>query len=1445
MASRRSSNIRKSKSSDAQQSLFDFAAEADRPGDHDNLHQEIQDHQTASAITPHGPTDPLRCEYGGYRLAPHLETLHAPLGDALAAEVAPQHGPDAGENSVETESSTTAQTSAVTEAKAHTEAKPHTEGRSITEVRAMDAGNPSVASRASVDEEPVISQSAAMLQQLHQRLAELTAGPGVWAEQSDEAMGRSQSAKVNSLTDETPHRPASRKKTDIAPRVTAAGIGHQMILASAGTGKTFQLSNRYIKLLALGHDPRQILASTFTRKAAGEILERIVLRLADAATSDTEAEKLSGFIDQALSTRDFQNLLRRLVRSLNTLQIGTLDSFFSQIARSFCFELELPQNWSIVSEQEETRIQNQAINLVLEQENVLELLHLIAKGETTRGLSSQMRNAVQDAYTLFQLSVAQAWEIPGAKSNLPDFDLEQWIAMLPEIETQHGVKGEKCFQELIETIANQHWDRLQKNTMFKNVAAGNPKYNRKAILPAAVDVIQLLASNVKDLFIAQLNRRNSGTYQLLEIFDQFYRRLKSISGDLRFDNVQNRLARWVGSLPDPAQKMVARLDFPIEHLLLDEFQDTVPQQWKILYPIAQSIVHAMPSTDHESATPSVATSAADKAKSASTSSLFCVGDQKQAIYRFRGGDSRIFDTLRQEFPSIQQTAMNTSYRSSPVVLDVVNRVFENLSSHPSSDNWEGLAQKWQSAFEPHQASAENANLSGFAELVQVETETTALLEQAAQKVASLYHETENYSIGLLVPTNDQVGQVLGYLSRLKIPASEESGNRLSDSAAIGLLISVLQVIDHPGDTASWFHILTGPSAPDWFAHLSPPEIQSAIHSFRPKAASDSHKSQIIGSDGATSDPATSHQTPAHQTPSGEHALPPAIQTMLSSDADTDDQADAESRSAFAEAAPDRQRSVYQVWQQLYQWTHQQRAAILANGYGPVLTQWCQSLEKFGSHRDRKRLKQVITEAFNYDNPLPLRTSEFARLLAQIKRHDPTSARVRVMNVHQCKGLEFDMVVLSGLETLLTSKIDRPVIAYQPDLAQPPEIVCRYTNASNWEMLPSNFQDMFRMHRREHFNERLCQLYVGLTRAKRALHVVVARPKGKCPQSPAGIVINALAGERDLGEHAQITSQVLFESGQRDWAIIESKTAGLKAPQESKANTMDSLADGDGNKSAALNNRPAGQGQSILKLAPPLPVSTRGIPRSSPSSLEGGATFALGSLLQSRERQEAFLRGQIFHAWFEWIQWLDVEPTPVQMAERALEIERDRERWEPWVDEFLLAIKQPNVRRLLQQDFYLCPQANDFPRSVLLEMNRQLLPNSNRAGVTLPSDADQQRLPLSLIVQNERPFAVFSEGKLLNGFIDRLVLSFSPLEPGQKPGQKVVAADIIDFKTDRFNDPGSAKEINDRVENYRPQLEAYRRAVARLTQLSPEFITARLMFLSIDHMVNIFHLDDSA
>jgi ATP-dependent exoDNAse (exonuclease V) beta subunit len=154
-----------------------------------------------------------------------------------------------------------------------------------------------------------------------------------------------------------------------------------LIRASAGTGKTFALATRMIRLLLLNVEPHHVVALTFSRAAAGEIFNKIAERLAEAASSDAQAKKESSYLFQdldpaqaqvlqqeygpSISRETFVSLLRKLIATQHTSLIGTIDSFMTRIVQAFPLELGLQGQMTIMEDYRIQREKNAAIHAVL------------------------------------------------------------------------------------------------------------------------------------------------------------------------------------------------------------------------------------------------------------------------------------------------------------------------------------------------------------------------------------------------------------------------------------------------------------------------------------------------------------------------------------------------------------------------------------------------------------------------------------------------------------------------------------------------------------------------------------------------------------------------------------------------------------------------------------------------------------------------------------------------------------------------------------------------------------------------------------------------------------------------------------------------------------------------------------------------------------------------
>ncbi len=180
---------------------------------------------------------------------------------------------------------------------------------------------------------------------------------------------------------------------------------HVAIRASAGTGKTYALTNRVLGLLAAGCEPAHLLAVTFTRKAAGEIRQRVLQRLAEAALSEDAAHELAGAIGvTGLRSPMCAKLLTRLVQRPHQLHVSTLDGFFGRAAKAFAPELGLPAGWEIGSELGDAMLRDAAIARWLDSEAVAhlsELMRVLHGGHLRSAVTDQIRGVIGSLYPVY------------------------------------------------------------------------------------------------------------------------------------------------------------------------------------------------------------------------------------------------------------------------------------------------------------------------------------------------------------------------------------------------------------------------------------------------------------------------------------------------------------------------------------------------------------------------------------------------------------------------------------------------------------------------------------------------------------------------------------------------------------------------------------------------------------------------------------------------------------------------------------------------------------------------------------------------------------------------------------------------------------------------------------------------------------------------------------
>ncbi len=604
-------------------------------------------------------------------------------------------------------------------------------------------------------------------------------------------------------------------------------IQHEMLIANAGSGKTYRLTVRTIKLLALGVEPGKIAALTFTRKAAGEFMAAVFLRLADAAVNSTSLLTLKR--DTNIDTLDSvrcHKLLEVLTTQMHRLCMGTIDSLFGRIARSFPLETGLAGDFSILSEtvrqaacretlasvfreqgENEERFQD-FLDLVRQQSRkqserqVFDTLLLSVSTLHDKFLTTPNHTIWGDEKTIWPdgCAILRAGDVSSAADAL-------WAAIMgthPMLDPKAFDAWKINLQAVRESSSNRTWSKevkafvekktsIDKETVAEYLPTGGTKaarvYLNTAVSQARRELLHaLIKPRLEDLL-----RRSRALHGVLGAFEATYNRLVRSLGQLTFSDITSALAAQVDS-PDWRATVGYRLDTKFDHWLLDEFQDTSRLQWKVLHGLVDDIIQ---DTD-------------------GTRSFFYVGDTKQALYSWRGGDPRLFFEIARHYnrPGAERIVkvdpLDVSYRSDPEIIEVINRVFGHLTFRSEPLNLpEKTTSEWTQAWVPHEVVEHKENNTGYVrwqpmEKEDDEEETANPIDRA---IVNILLETRpwerGWSCAALKRSNKSVEALAALLQSHGIPvAVEGQANPCTDNPLGVALLSAFRFVASPEDKLS-------------------------------------------------------------------------------------------------------------------------------------------------------------------------------------------------------------------------------------------------------------------------------------------------------------------------------------------------------------------------------------------------------------------------------------------------------------------------------------------------------------------------------------------------------------------------------------------------------------------------------------------------------------------
>ncbi|MCF3649976.1 UvrD-helicase domain-containing protein [Synoicihabitans lomoniglobus] len=604
-------------------------------------------------------------------------------------------------------------------------------------------------------------------------------------------------------------------------------LGHLMILASAGAGKTYALTTRFVRLLALGAPPERIVALTFTRKAAGEFFDEILNRLAAAATEAKAARTLAREIEQGdFGTEDFLGLLRAMINAMSRLHLGTLDGFFSRLVQAFPLELGLGGEFTLLEEATARRERQRVLGLIFgvgatseaARDDFLEAFKRATYGVEEKGLQRRLDRFLDEhGETYLAAPNGDAWGNPARiwPEGCPWLDESEPIAAaaercreaLPwaEFNEKQRARWEDFFTALQEWVPGavlpKPVEYLLKNALavWDGLWAGDAVMTierRKVSLDPATG--RAIAGVMRAIVAAEFTRKfeiTRGIHAVLALYDRVYDDQVRRTGQLTFADVQRLLQPDGPGAMDAERRLLIdwRLDARFDHWLLDEFQDTSRRQWAILRNLIDEAVQ-----DPEG-----------------RRSFFYVGDVKQAIYAWRGGDARlfreIFDYYNEAAPgSIGEQHLTQSWRSGPAVIAMVNAVCGEADAL-SAMVPPVVVERWIRDWRAHESA--RPQLAGFAALRQADDEAGRFAE-TLRILGDIDPAERGLTVAVLVQKNDTGARLAEYLrAEGGLAAIAESDLHIAfDNPFTCGLLALLRWAAYPADSMAREAVAMSPVA---------------------------------------------------------------------------------------------------------------------------------------------------------------------------------------------------------------------------------------------------------------------------------------------------------------------------------------------------------------------------------------------------------------------------------------------------------------------------------------------------------------------------------------------------------------------------------------------------------------------------------------------------------
>ena len=809
------------------------------------------------------------------------------------------------------------------------------------------------------------------------------------------------------------------------------------VRAPAGSGKTELLIQRFLRLLAVVTKPESIVAITFTRKAAGEMLDRVLgaLHAANAGTPvDKPHMQTTRELALAVLERD-RELAWDLLDHPGRLRVQTIDSLCMSITGEMPWLARLGGMPRI--EEDARQLYEEAAHLTLldnspdyQQALTTLLRHLDNNSTQARELIASMLAkrdqwadlAVDDDQARAELERALVDTVitglGGVDDLIPEGQREAWVelarfAYQADFAKWPGTAIETldAWQTLAKVVLTKTNEWRKRRGLTANCGfplGSDTQKNRCADLIAVLEQREGLLEVLKKLRKLPPPHYSDEQWEVLRAL---LRSLKLAVAQLKMVFRAERVIDFMelgiaarealGHIDNPSE-VAYRMDSRIEHLLVDEFQDTSRAQFELLLKLTSGWEPGDGRT------------------------LFLVGDPMQSIYRFRQAEVGLFGAVEDKGIGglhLQPLQLRLNRRSGPAIVERVNALFRDRFPKVVDDQTGAVTYTDSQAAQTKPAGV--ITVDGF-----IEGEDQQEAACVIRRIREAQSEDPSGSIAILVRARSHLFAITAALKTAALPFSAVDIDSLADRSVVRDLLALTRALLNPTDRIAWLSILRAP-----WCGLTLADLEALVHDRTSTSIWECLQDlRALSADGqrrATSVRGTMQEAFAEQ---GRWPL---------------------------------RRWIERIWMKLG---------------GPACLNGASSLQDASAYFDLLEASQSGADLRDFERF----ENRVAELFAQPE--NPAAAGLHVMTIHKAKGLEFDTVILPGLGRHSKPE-DKPLVLFH-EWRQDDHFECLMAPIDETRAEPDALYSYLRdIERQKDKWERARQLYVATTRAKKRIHIM--------------------------------------------------------------------------------------------------------------------------------------------------------------------------------------------------------------------------------------------------------------------------------------------------------------------------------------------------------------------